>query len=190
MHHRADVFSDFVSIGCPSCFSFFFNDTATTEIYTAQYTLPYTTLFRSRRHRRPARDPAAARRRGTSGSPRWADRKSTRLNSSHIEPSRMPSSAWKKKMNQNETWRKRSVTYFLPTGRATSQQWLDETSDTARALKATILVFLRTLRPPRSTRLNTLFPYTTLFRSRVRRGAVRRQRSGCRIADDGHAGGR
>src|SRR5881397_1719113 len=97
MHHRADVFSDFVSIGCPSCFSFFFNDTATTEIYTAQYTLPYTTLFRSRRHRRPARDPAAARRRGTSGSPRWADRKSTRLNSSHIEPSRMPSSAWKKK---------------------------------------------------------------------------------------------
>src|SRR5881394_4418476 len=28
---------------------FFFNDTATTEIYTGWYTLSYTTLFRSRR---------------------------------------------------------------------------------------------------------------------------------------------
>src|SRR5881394_4318071 len=29
------------------CFFFFFNDTATTEIYTGWYTFPYTTLFRS-----------------------------------------------------------------------------------------------------------------------------------------------
>src|SRR3546814_3620404 len=30
------------------------------------------------------------------------------------------------------------------------------------------------LRPPRSTRTDTLFPYTTLFRSRFRRGDLRR----------------
>src|SRR5881394_4511002 len=30
-------------------FFFFFNDTATTEIYTGWYLFPYTTLFRSRR---------------------------------------------------------------------------------------------------------------------------------------------
>src|SRR3546814_10707311 len=29
------------------CFSFFFNDTATTEIYTSDTLFPYTTLFRS-----------------------------------------------------------------------------------------------------------------------------------------------
>src|SRR3546814_8350548 len=32
-------------------------------------------------------------------------------------------------------------------------------------------------RPPRSTRTDTLFPYTTLFRSSRRRGATRRARS-------------
>src|SRR5881394_4116916 len=36
------------------CFFFFFNDTATTEIYTGWYTFPYTTLFRSQSElRRP-----------------------------------------------------------------------------------------------------------------------------------------
>src|SRR5881397_2614943 len=43
------------------------------------------------------------------------------------------------------------------------------------------LFFLMQRRPPRSTRLNTLFPYTTLFRSRQQkwsapRGAVRTHR--------------
>src|SRR3546814_3001944 len=33
-------------------------------------------------------------------------------------------------------------------------------------------------RPPRSTRTDTLFPYTTLFRSRLRRGQGRRRRRG------------
>src|SRR5881397_4144541 len=77
-------------------FFFFFNDTATTEIYTAQYTLSLHDAlpihpdapavaddgvhFRGRHVRRPAQRLAR-------------DRKSTRLNSSHIEPSRMPSSA-------------------------------------------------------------------------------------------------
>src|SRR3712207_6870386 len=71
---------------------FFFNDTATTEIYT----LPYTTLFRSRlpTQARDAdrRDPQAARpgqgrqaRQQPARRDRRAreDRKSTRLNSSH-----------------------------------------------------------------------------------------------------------
>src|SRR3546814_15911632 len=38
--------------------------------------------------------------------------------------------------------------------------------------------FLMLLRPPRSTRTDTLFPYTTLFRSRAAALAARRQRLG------------
>src|SRR5210317_2664545 len=55
---------------------------------------PYTTLFRSARERRarPPRPPPSSRGRTPSPSKR-ADRKSTRLNSSHIQKSRMPSSA-------------------------------------------------------------------------------------------------
>src|SRR5438445_8083826 len=62
--------------------SYFFNDTTTTEIYT----LSHTTLFRSPRRRAP---PAPATRRAPAAwrpSRPWpcrADRKSTRLNSSH-----------------------------------------------------------------------------------------------------------
>src|SRR2546426_5765909 len=70
---------------------FFFNDTATTEIYT----LSYTTLFRSRhdpargiprlaRRQRCVGEPALARRGRGGGQPRARDRKSTRLNSSHL----------------------------------------------------------------------------------------------------------
>src|SRR3546814_11255192 len=36
-----------------------------------------------------------------------------------------------------------------------------------------LLVFLMIRRPPRSTRTDTLFPYTTLFRSTERRGNER-----------------
>src|SRR3546814_1438778 len=39
-------------------------------------------------------------------------------------------------------------------------------------------------RPPRSTRIDTLFPYTTLFRS-----APARRRRGIRLASDGCPGG-
>src|SRR3546814_13721025 len=35
-----------------------------------------------------------------------------------------------------------------------------------RQRRAIVFVFLRIRRPPRSTRTDTLFPYTTLFRSR------------------------
>src|SRR5881394_4486472 len=39
-----------------SFYFFFFNDTATTEIYTGWYTFPYTTLFRSTANRTRIRD--------------------------------------------------------------------------------------------------------------------------------------
>src|SRR5881398_3370323 len=78
---------------CLSQLFFFFNDTATTEIYTLSDTLSLTTLFRSVRRRaaraglrRPAARPVPGRRDDR-------DRKSTRLNSSHRLTSRMPSSA-------------------------------------------------------------------------------------------------
>src|SRR5881397_2394099 len=76
---------------------FFFNATATTEIYTAQYTLslhdalPIWPSGSSSTCTISPTVPVAK----MGGRP---DRKSTRLNSSHIEPSRMPSSACKKKI--------------------------------------------------------------------------------------------
>src|SRR3546814_11607158 len=51
--------------------------------------------------------------------------------------------------------------------------------------------FLMIRRPPRSTRTDTLFPYTTLFRSRLAPAAVRRGvRAGGASADDAEPGGR
>src|SRR3712207_8789801 len=87
-------------------FFFFFNDTATTEIYTLSLHDALPILDRRSRHSRPARTPAAGRRfhaLSLRGSGRWVggragtalrggacriavpaeDRKSTRLNSSH-----------------------------------------------------------------------------------------------------------
>src|SRR5437773_9208046 len=59
---------------------FFFNDTATPEIYT----LSLTTLFRSPRARRLGRDRGRRRALDRRQPPAARDRKSTRLNSSHI----------------------------------------------------------------------------------------------------------
>src|SRR3546814_14874314 len=65
-----------------------------------------------------------------------------------------------------------------------------------------LFVFLMIRRPPRSTRTDTLFPYTTLFRSTASRGGSRCSRAGtacgrvrdCRStaapADGGHSRGR
>src|SRR5210317_2064669 len=79
----------------PICLSpFFFNDTATTEIDTLSYTLSLhdaLPICRRTPDRGPARAWSATRRRPPSA--RKADRKSTRLNSSHVQKSRMPSSA-------------------------------------------------------------------------------------------------
>src|SRR5881275_3497837 len=79
-------------------FFFFFNDTATTEIYTVPYHSFPTRRSSDLTAGRPARRPRRARRargaaRGSAAPRRWPDRKSTRLNSSHTEQSRMPSSA-------------------------------------------------------------------------------------------------
>src|SRR3546814_5071110 len=51
--------------------------------------------------------------------------------------------------------------------------------------------FLMIRRPPRSTRTDTLFPYTTLFRSEDRRQrlAAREPRHGLRHAGGGRLGG-
>src|SRR2546422_2443806 len=78
----------------PSSFFFFFNDTATTEIYTLSLhdALPICRGARRRSRRRRSASPARRRppgtrraRRGRAWSARGApgDRKSTRLNSSH-----------------------------------------------------------------------------------------------------------
>src|SRR6266496_6369843 len=71
-----------------SFFFFFFNDTATTEIYT----LSLHDALPIRRLPSPGagshcRHPASGRsaRVSRAGRPRWSDRKSTRLNSSHVE---------------------------------------------------------------------------------------------------------
>src|SRR3546814_16598119 len=58
-----------------------------------------------------------------------------------------------------------------------------------------LVFFLMIRRPPRSTRTDTLFPYTTLFRSRhdrpdrARRGRRRRSRAGRRREAAGRARG-
>src|SRR2546427_8254087 len=78
---------------CSTVSFFFFNDTATTEIYT----LSYTTLFRSRHrapgsgtpYRHPAKEGGAGSSRahhsGRRATVHRGDRKSTRLNSSHSQ---------------------------------------------------------------------------------------------------------
>src|SRR3546814_21131469 len=51
------------------------------------------------------------------------------------------------------------------------------------------LVFLMIRRPPRSTRTDTLFPYTTLFRSPVEGGIIRTFLPTC-CGEIAHGGGR
>src|SRR3546814_5808875 len=45
-----------------------------------------------------------------------------------------------------------------------------------------LVFFLMIRRPPRSTRTDTLFPYTTLFRSAIRRNTTHRRFSRCLAA--------
>src|SRR5690349_23117088 len=75
----------------PSLFFFFFNDTATTEIYTLSLhdALPIYRRHRlgrrNRRRPRARRRPLQAVRRSRIHAAEQRDRKSTRLNSSHVE---------------------------------------------------------------------------------------------------------
>src|SRR3546814_13790053 len=53
-----------------------------------------------------------------------------------------------------------------------------------------MIVFLRKRRPPRSTRTDTLFPYTTLVRSHIRLGGLRDQGAVARRRFGAAGGGR
>src|SRR6266498_4534890 len=77
-------------------FFFFFNDTATTEIYTLSLhdALPICSPSSPRHH------PARLRRLDSAMTPRRADRKSTRLNSSHVRISYAVFCLKKKKINR------------------------------------------------------------------------------------------
>src|SRR5213082_2223781 len=74
---------------------FFFNDTATTDIYTVSDTLSlHDALPISSKPWRSSSSPTVSPLEPLAASmPRSSDRKSTRLNSSHLTQSRMPSSA-------------------------------------------------------------------------------------------------
>src|SRR6266496_5858598 len=76
---------------------FFFNDTATTEIYTLSLhdALPISRPWSPG----PASSPARSSRSSAAASPRPGDRKSTRLNSSHVEISYAVFCLKKKKNN-------------------------------------------------------------------------------------------
>src|SRR5213082_3739144 len=79
-------------------FFFFFNDTATTEIYTVSDTLSLHDALPISSSRGPALcQPGVLDQSPT----RRGDRKSTRLNSSHLTQYRMPSSACKQKKYKN-----------------------------------------------------------------------------------------
>src|SRR5688572_32569739 len=97
-----------------SVLRFFFNDTATTEIYT----LSLHDLFRSRGAARDSRSrPHAACHDPTSScraEPCRADRKSTRLNSSHSQISYAVFCLKKKKYESNAYVRKRDNNSNLP----------------------------------------------------------------------------
>src|SRR5213075_363190 len=147
---------------------------------TQQGTLfPYTTLFRSLSHGRAAR----ARRPGDPDRPRRPrpdrqDRKSTRLNSSHALLSRMPSSALKKKRPLRSAFLSLRIVvaalYRLGVGVGVSSRAAAHRVSVADGERA-FFFFLMIRRPPRSTQQGTLFPYTTLFRSRSRRRQEGRQ---------------
>src|SRR5210317_866860 len=88
------------------------------------------------------------------------DRKSTRLNSSHIQKSRMPSYACKKK-DATTKQHKTLIVVREYDGRVPKY---DRYMNRRSRLSAFFFFLIR--RPPRSTPYPTLFPYTTLFRSR------------------------
>src|SRR5881397_638667 len=132
---------------------------------------PSTTLFRS--------GASQAHLPGTGSGPRplvldrgdeIGDRKSTRLNSSHIEPSRMQSSAGKRTgaaiACSVQRTRHEHDSQLLTSVCRVSDDRLGPARPRRLGRLDSPFFFLVILRPPRSTRLNTLFPYTTLFRSR------------------------
>src|SRR6266496_4020269 len=106
---------------------------------------PYTTLFRSLSSKLAATPPIVTHRTPEKPLPEMRDRKSTRLNSSHVEISYAVFCLTNKR-RQHEIQHH----HVEPVGQAHVQRLQP------------VAVFLMNRRPPRST----LFPYTTLFRSR------------------------
>src|SRR6056297_2157773 len=113
---------------------------------------PYTTLFRStcRRSCTPAASASVPRGVAESEPAPPGDRKSTRLNSSHSGEISYAVFCLKKKIIL-QAFQLESLDDPFGRGR------FDE--------PLRILFFIMIRRPPRSTRTDTLFPYTTLFRS-------------------------
>src|SRR2546426_427235 len=159
-------------------FFFFFNDTATTEIYTLSLhdALPISRFPREPRSR-PGRRPAGLQLPTARRASSTRDRKSTRLNSSHLVISYAVFCL--KKKNKNET----SLPAVTLSSHACHTRRLVTTSSVSSISALTLMYFscscfylqsrgfllffffffLMIRRPPRST----LFPYTTLFRSPV-----------------------
>src|SRR6056297_1335587 len=116
---------------------------------------PYTTLFRSRADRQTHCD---CRRRGAcavdAGPTRFpADRKSTRLNSSHSGD-----------LVCRLLLEKKKIKCRFKTDGYSQVAWKNNQRGLPRNKKEFFFFFLMIRRPPRSTRTDTLFPYTTLFR--------------------------
>src|SRR6266480_5384470 len=88
------------------CFFFFFNDTATTEIYTLSLHDASSDLGQPH-DERAVRNPARAKRQARHLRPRLQDRKSTRLNSSHMSISYAVFCLKKKKQIIHKTTRKK-----------------------------------------------------------------------------------
>src|SRR6266403_1680975 len=130
---------------------FFFNDTATTEIYTLSLHDALPIWARRPRSRSPRPPFRPGRTRGS------VDRKSTRLNSSHVEIS-YAVFCLKKKKNDSlfDTNIRKQIIYCI-------QQVFKLLFICPYIYPKVVFVFffLMIRRPPRST----LFPYTTLFRS-------------------------
>src|SRR6202042_110891 len=154
----------------PCSVFFFFNDTATTEIYTLSL---HDALPISSNRSSHAKSFVTGRTVFNSAPRPSQDRKSTRLNSSHVESS-YAVFCLKKKGTENPD----NPIHPLHVARATV---LDDppaapivgdvqvrTYSKSTAAPSTVyFFFLMIRRPPRST----LFPYTTLFRSRHRHTA-------------------
>src|SRR6266481_4365076 len=133
-------------------FFFFFNDTATTEIYTLSLhdALP---IYRDERRLALERDDALGRAAGAHETLRQADRKSTRLNSNHSSISYAVFCLKKKNVLLRLSLRGSRVVFI------TLWRW-EITPIILHRLTIDLVFFFLMRRPP----IFTLFPYTTLFR--------------------------
>src|SRR6056297_1234895 len=125
---------------------------------------PYTTLFRSCGTRRPLHR-GTSRRRSPRGAVRHrsADRKE---HTSELQSLRRISYAVFCLKKKKSIHQKLYFPRFAETLHARDDRWLDQRKFArGNSFFSALFFFLMIRRPPRSTRTDTLFPYTTLFRS-------------------------